>query len=984
MKSLITAAALLARARLRIVTMTLAPVLLLGSPATAAGLGLDVTLIADRPAGSGECFPLVAQGEAAPIWYAGDDYPGVRRAIGDLQADIERVTACRPAGGVDRPQRPDCVLIGTVGRNAALDALIAQGRLDARDLRGKWESFVITTIADPWPGTRRVLVVAGSDKRGTIYGIYELAEQLGVSPWHWWADVSPRRRTEAFVRPGRYASGEPAVRYRGIFINDEAPCLTGWAKEQFGGLNSKFYTRVFELLLRLRANYLWPAMWDNAFNEDDPENPRLADEYGIVMGTSHHEPMMRAHKEWTTRREQYGNGQWNYATNAEALQRFFREGIARNRAYDNLVTIGLRGDGDEGMASSGNLESDLKLLERIFTDQRRILAEETGRDASQTPQLWALFTEVQKFYEHGLRPPDDVTLLWTDDNTGNLRRLPTAEERQRSGGAGIYYHIDMHGGPFAYQWINTNPLPKIAEQMTLAHEYGANRIWILNVGDIKPLELPLEFFLRMAWNPRALGSDRVGEYTRRWSEREFGPEHSGEIADLVAQYAKFNGWRKPELLSPETFSQINYREAERVEAAWTGLVARAERLHALLPPGQRDAFYQLVLHPVKASAVVAGMNIAAGRNHLFAQQGRASTNAMATRTRELFREDQALSDTYNHQLAGGKWNHLMDQPHLGQVTWQPPRVNAMPAVAEVLPADNDHFGVAIEGDASAWPDHWGDAVLPVADSLNPRRSYLEVFAEGTRPIDFAITAAEPWIRLIADERPRLDRRYWVEIDWAKAPTGAATGTISVRGNRGTVVVKVPTIKATAAQALGAKGRFASLAGPIAIAAPDGRRVAAAGANWVELPDYGRGASALSIHPVTAGSILPPAPAPAVEYPVYLPHDGIFELTLILGPVLDFVPGRGLRVAVAVDDQPAQVLDVFANREAETFLGKGWWTQYTRDNARYLRSTHNVAAAGPHIVRVTMVDPGIVLQKLVIGDARVPGSYFGPPECETVK
>ncbi len=324
---------------------------------------------------------------------------------------------------------------------------------------------------------------------------------------------------------------------------------------------------MFELLLRMRANYLWPAMWGKAFNEDDPENPRLADEYGIVMGTSHHEPMIRAQQEWTMHHAQYGNGEWNYATNEEGLKKFWTEGIERNKNYESMVTVGMRGDGDMAMPDAGGLEANKKLLERIIHDQRQILAEHMNPDPSKVPQLWALYTEVQKYYDAGLRVPDDVTLLFTDDNVGNLRRLPTPEERKRSGGAGIYFHMDMNGGPFSYKWINSNPLPKIWEQMNLAHEYGANQIWIANVGDLKPLEIPIEFFLRMAWDPDAVSKDKIAEYQRRWAEREFGKEHAAEIADIVAKYAKYNGWRKPELVTPETFSITNYREAERVSGS---------------------------------------------------------------------------------------------------------------------------------------------------------------------------------------------------------------------------------------------------------------------------------------------------------------------------------------------------------------------------------------------------------------------------------
>ena len=301
----------------------------------------------------------------------------------------------------------------------------------------------------------------------------------GVSPWYWWADVPPRRHSTLYVKAGRRLLGPPAVKYRGIFLNDEAPCLTGWVNEKFGGYNHQFYTNVFELLLRLKANYLWPAMWDNCFNEDDPLNPKLADEYGIVMGTSHVEPMMRADKEWN--RQGHTAAEWNYQKNPETLRRFWTEGLERNKSYENIITVAMRGKVDTPMSESANIA----LLERIVADQRKIIEQVMRTNATAVPQLWALYKEVQEYYEKGMRVPDDVTLLWCDDNWGNLRRLPTAEERHRAGGAGIYYHFDYVGGPRNYKWLNTVPIAKVWEQMNLAYRYGADRIWIVNVGDLK-------------------------------------------------------------------------------------------------------------------------------------------------------------------------------------------------------------------------------------------------------------------------------------------------------------------------------------------------------------------------------------------------------------------------------------------------------------------------------------------------------------------
>ncbi len=941
-------------------------------------LELIQNFVTEKPkAGS---FALVTPKQtAALLWYDEQDYKGVKRAIVDLQKDIESVTTKKPSVTSEQPQQKNAVIIGTLGKNKIIDKLVIDKKLNVDDLQGKWESFVITTVKNPVAGIEQALVIVGSDKRGTIYGIYELSEQLGVSPWYWWADVPPKKREQAYILQGRYASGEPTVKYRGIFLNNERPTLSGWTEEKFGGMNSEFYTKVFELLLRLRANYLWPAMWDNAFNEDDPDNPRLADEYGIVMGTSHHEPMMRSHKEWLARKDHYGNGQWNYQTNTEAIQRFFREGIANSKKYENLVTIGMRGDGDTGMTSTGSMESDIKQIEKIFSGQRQIIADETKTDPAKIPQLWALFTEVQKFYDHSLRPPEDVTLLWTDDNVGNLRRVPTEEERKRSGGSGIYYHFDMHGGPFAFRWINTNPIPKIWEQMNLAVEYDATRIWIVNVGDLKPHETSIEFFLRMAWNAKAFNKDYLDEYLQAWAERDFGPAYAKDIADIVARYTKYNGWRKPELIAPDTFSLVSYSEAEKVESAWQEIVDKAEMIYSKIPEAQRDAFYQLVLHPTKASAQVVQMNIAAGRNQLYSRQGRINlANAQASRVRELFKRDRAMTDYYNKEMANGKWNHIMSQTHLGQYDWQPPRVDSMPLVSEILPLETKNFGVAIEGDVNAWPEHYGDVILPTFESFYPRRSYIEIFAEGILPYDYSIKATEPWIILEKDSTFKPDHRYWVDIDWKKVPDGKSTGAILVKGNRGDVKVQVPVVKATTEQKRQANGRFASLEGPLAILAADAPiKKSANGAAWQELPDYGREKTALEVFPVTTASVLPPNTAPQLEYPIYLPRSGNYEITLVLGPVMDIHPDRGMRIAIGLDDASLQVLDIFTNRQAETFLSENWWSGFTKDNARYLKSTHPVESAGAHLLKIAMVDPAIVLQKIIISDKPVPKSYFGP-------
>jgi hypothetical protein len=474
------------------------------------------------------------------------------------------VTGAAPAVTVGgSPSGRDVVLIGTIGKSATIDRLIAAGKIDGKALSGKWETFVTQVVANPAPGVSRALVIAGSDKRGTIYGIYDISSQIGVSPWYWWADVPVPQQTALYVLPGRHTQGTPAVKYRGIFINDEAPAMSGWTIEKNGGFNSKLYTRMFELILRMKGNFLWPAMWGRAFNLDDPQNPILADEYGIVMSTSHHEPMQRAQAEWS----RLGTGAWNYETNDSVLRAFWREGIRNMGTKESVVTLAMRGDGDAPMSR----EANTALLERIVADQRKIIEEVTGKPAAETPQVWALYKEVQEYYDKGMRVPEDVTLLFADDNWGNIRRLPSLQERDRKGGFGIYYHFDYVGGPRNSKWLNKNPIPRIWEQMHLAHEYGARQIWVVNTGDLKPMEYPIQFFLDYAWNPSRIPASRLPEYARLWAQQQFGEAHAAEIANVVTTYLMYAGRKTAELLDTVTFFLNNFRVAERVVAEWRAL-----------------------------------------------------------------------------------------------------------------------------------------------------------------------------------------------------------------------------------------------------------------------------------------------------------------------------------------------------------------------------------------------------------------------------
>ncbi len=572
------------------------------------------------------------------ITYADNEWQGVKIAVGNLRNDLKAVT-----GSSNAP-----IVVATAGKSKIANQYKAKAKL----LKGKWEKYLIFT-------DKGKLVILGSDKRGTIYGIYELSKQIGVSPWYWMADAPIQKHNDLFISQGTYTDGEPKVKYRGIFINDEWPSFGTWCTKQFGGINSKAYSKIFELLLRLKANYFWPAMWNSRFNEDDPLSPKVADEMGIVMGTSHHEPMMRAHKEYTSRRDEVGP--WDYSKNPQRLDKFFTEGIANAKNYENIITIGMRGDGDVAMGS-GNDADNMKTLSKVIESQRNIISKVYGKKASEIPQLWAIFTEVQRYYDAGFRVPDDVTLLLCDNNWGYIRRKARDFERKRSGGVGLYYHIDMNGGPWNDRWVNTTTVPKLRQQLNEAYQSGIDRIWIINVGDLKPKEMPIDFIMNYAWNPDAIQPGDEMKYLEGFTESIFGKEYAAEIADIIAKYSKYNLWRKPEVQYPGIF---NYEEMLRTNTLWQSLVTRCDNLKAVLPSSMQDAFYQLVYYPVVGSAGVA-------------QIYNYTTLGDSASIEALMQKDKRLTDYYNQNLAGGKWNGIMLDNHIGYTKWSIPEKNVNP------------------------------------------------------------------------------------------------------------------------------------------------------------------------------------------------------------------------------------------------------------------------------------------------------------------
>ena len=802
-------------------------------------------------------FTLSGSNGSTTLVISSEDYAGVIDALKNLKTDIGKVTGHEPDIINNLPKAKELIIVGTIGKSPLIDQLIKNKKLDVKDIIGKWESFIIQSVESPLPGVGKALIIAGSDKRGTIYGIYDVSNNIGVSPWYYWADVPVEKHESLFVKEGRYVFDSPKVKYRGIFLNDEAPAMSGWAIEKFGGFNHKFYVNVLELILRLRGNFLWPAMWGKSFFDDDSANGPLADEMGVVIGLSHHEPMGRSQAEW----HKYGSGPWDYSKNENVLKEFWKGGLERNKNYETLVTIGMRGDGDMPMSK----ESNIDLLEKIVKDQRNIIKEVTGQKPEKTPQVWALYKEVQDYYDQGMRVPDDVTLLMCDDNWGNIRKLPDINAPVHPGGYGMYYHVDYVGGPRCYKWLNVSQNERIWEQMNLAYTHGVDRLWVLNVGDLKPMEYPISFFLDMAWDPMQFNAQNIQQYSEDWCTRQFGEKFAKEASRLLELYTKYNQRVTPEILNANTYSLENYNEFERVRNDYRDLALDAMRLYYLIPNQYKDAFDQLVLFPINACSNLYEMYYAVAKNQKMTAEKKTEANYWADVAKQCYDRDSILSIHYNKDIAGGKWSHMMDQIRIGYRSWAEPRKRIMPKVTRI-------------------------EVPEVTKSelvFNESDGYVSIEAE------------------------------------------------NYQKTKGTDKI-----------------------------------------HWEVIPELGRTGSAVSTfpqnqYPTVKDSVY-------LEYGVNFKSTGDFEVSVLISPTLNFNANKGLRYAISFDGSVEQIVNVnqkYTEREFE-----GWQANHINQT----KTKHPITTAGLHCLRIRVLEPGIVLQKIIIDTGGLKNSYLGAPESKLSK
>lgn len=791
---------------------------------------------------SSNYFPLITNGIPCPIKIDLNEDEGVKIAVDNLQKDISNICGTKPEI-ITNSSKKRCILIGTYN-TPLIQQLINTQKLQKEELNHKNEKYILQVITTPCEGIDEALIIAGSDKRGAIYGIYELSKQMGVSPWYWWADVPIMKQENIYIKPGIYTDGEPKVKYRGIFLNDEWPCLGNWSKETFGGFNSQFYKHVFELVLRLKGNFMWPAMWASAFYDDDPQNGVLANTMGIVMGTSHHEPMALAQQDWKRR----GKGTWDYNHNAKGLYEFWKSGIERAKDWETVVTVGMRGDGDEPMSEDANIS----LLENIVKDQRKIIESVTKKKAKETPQVWALYKEVQDYYDKGMRVPDDITLLLCDDNWGNVRKLPNLNEKPRSGGYGMYYHFDYVGGPRNSKWINISPIPRVWEQMNLTYEYGVRKLWVVNVGDLKPMEYPITFFLDMAWNPERFNAQNLQQHTEDFCAQQFGTKYAKEAARILSLYTKYNRRVTPEMLKAETYS-FHYAEWERVVNEYNTLALDAHNLGFLMPSVYRDAYDQLISFPIQASSNLYNMYYAQAKNRELAALNNPEANNWANKVMACFQRDSILTDYYHKVISNGKWNHLMDQVHIGYTSWNNPPKQIMPQVTRV---------------------------------------------------------------------PEKEKAYtFIEVD----------GYVSIEAEHFT------------------------------------RSVAKGETVWSIIPNFGKTRSGITTLPVTR------VPENMyLEYDIEMKRTGNVQVDLLLAPTLNFNDNKGLSYAISFDGGKEQIINFNGHYNGE--LGK-WQANPIIES----RTIHELNKKGKQTLRIRPLNPGIVIEKILINTGGLKPSYLGAPE-----
>ena len=934
-------------------------------------------------------FKIAHDNKVCSIYVDRNDFKVCQIAADCLADDIKRVCGIKPAivhnitglGG-------SVIFVGTLGHSAAVDAFVSSGKLNVSDIAGQWETFALQVVDRPAAAVDSALVITGSDRRGTAFGVFHLSKQMGVSPWYFWADVpTAKHDTITFTTP-RQQQGPPSVKYRGIFINDEDWGLQPWAAKTYspedGDLGPKAHKQIFELLLRLKANYIWPGMHPStrAFNYFQ-DNKVVADDYAIVMGSSHCEPMLRNNvDEW--HRWQPADGserrEWNWCGNEEQITEYWRQRVRENAAYENIYTVGMRGVHDGRMPCKGasNREKAQKLQDEVIPAQRQLLAEYVNPDPAKVPQLFCPYKEVLDLYNIGVQLPEDVTIVWPDDNHGYIRRLSNTAERSRSGNSGIYYHISYWGSPHDYLWLCSTPPSLVWEELSKAYAYGADRIWVINVGDIKPAEIVTNFAMRMGWNIDRWNSENLNQYLTDWADETFGPEYSKDIAAIMNEYYQLAQSRKPEHMGfgtiyPTTpnaepgFSPIHHGDQtqQRIDR-YLQIESKAKTILAQLPLAYKDAFYELVYYPVRGASLMNQKFLYAQKSRLYAQQGRTSANDYAAKALAAY--DAIITETeyYNNTLCDAKWKYMM--------TWNPRKLPAFdkPEVANVEPSNVASMGVIVEGQTDVATQTPGPTnSLPEFNTAVDSKYFIDIFNKGDTSFDWSAATSAPWINITQTSGTvDLQQRIWVSVNPDKIPSGNINATVTITALDQIIPVNISVTNLRSHS----KIDFTQVNGVVNIEAENFTSQSnSKTAKWTVIPQLGCSGSSMMVIPVTTASYDTESldKSPALEYAVWLDESGQVPVAVYCLPTHAITNEHGLRYAISFDDAAPQIVD---------FDTKEWsapWKINVLRGSSISSSTHTIEFTGKHILKIRMVDPGVVIDRIVIGND--PAGYVGGDE-----
>ena len=936
--------------------------------------------------GSASDFPLCANGKVSNICIDHSDYEVVKKVSALFAEDIERVTGIR--GNVSTPETiksKEVILIGTLGRNQFIDELVKRGKLNTEAIQKGWEQYIIKVVEKPFKAVERALVIVGCDRRGTAYGTFALSEAIGVSPLYWWADVPVKKQKDLFLETTEYVSEVPSVKYRGIFINDEGWGITPWAAKTFdpelGDIGPKTYAKVCELILRMKGNMLAPAMHpgSGAFNKY-PENKVVADNYAIVMTSSHCEPLLFNNvTEW--HKDTMGN--WNYMTNKDGINRVLDKRILENAPYENFYTLAMRGIHDAGLVGVPK-EREVSLIEEVLDDQRNILSKHIDRPIDSIPQLFVPYKEVMDIYERGLKVPEYVTLVWPDDNYGYMKRLSNGDEQKRKGGSGVYYHISYCGEPHDYLWINTTPPTLMYEEMRKAYDTGADRYWLLNVGDIKPGEMGMKLFLDMAWDIDSFNFDNVYTYEANYLSSLFGEKYKAELNDIISSYYLLGFQHKPEAMGwgyewnnhhdreriiDTDFSFINYQEAENRMKEYDRISNKSEQILNALPQAYKAAFYELVFYPVKGAALMNKKMLLAQQNRWYATQGRAATNKFAENAKISYDSLNYYTDKFN-SLLGGKWNHMMSITPGWTATYQ-----KMPPTSKIeIPAE-ENMQIFLPGQDCTYGTS-GVNVLPSMNPYTKQSYYIELYNRGSKAFIWKAQTKDSWIKLSHKAgKVQLQERIIVSVDWDKAPIGdKITGEIEIVSGDKTEKVYVPVFNPQSPSVAELKGIYVEDNGCISInAGKFHRKTENKDIKIKTVKGLGYENDCVQL-----GEAVKPSQnmwftdrAPKAEYDFYTFNAGNVTVYTYALPLFPVNSKRDTRYGVMIDDGMVQWMTTNAKEYSSQ------WRMNVARNSAISVINLNIDKPGRHTLKLICADPGMIIQKVVIDFGGMKRSYLGP-------